>query len=960
VSKHSRVVSAFLACSAGCVFAWSALAQTAESGQTGSSGVEEVVVTGTRIITTGYNQPTPVTVATTEDLLKATPTDLPDALNTLPQFSNSSSPSRSSHNFVSSTTNDNGDVLNLRGVGGQRTLILFDGIRVPPTTYAGTVDVDIIPQMLVQKTDIVTAGASAVYGSDAVAGVVNFVLDRNFTGVKVEGDYGLSQRDDNQNYRVGIAAGFKLFDDRAHLLVSAETYDNKGMLRSDRDAANRNYVYVGSVVGKAAPGTAANPYISVPGVSIAASSATGLMLSGPLAGSQFAPGGTGVVPFNAGTPTGTPGYFANGDGLVIPLDVTANAPLNTKKAFARYSMEVVPDVNAHVQGLYSRSKLDYIIEANGFIVPTGATLFSGNPYLPADLQSAMTTSGMDSTLVDKYPFGPSPDTSEITNFYMINAGLDGKLGSNWKWNVDFTHGHSKYDVDQHNTLNWRNTFAAIDVVTGPGGTPVCAASLSTDPTIAARYANCKPLNLLNESSTPQGLAYALGTSSYEAIVKQDSAQVSLQGDVYDLPAGPIGAAVGGEYRNERLDLTSNSDPALLDTTAQQNAYFAGLRGVPAGLGQFYWLTNTGTAHGSVNVKEAFVELSVPILKDQPFAQSVGVSTAGRYTDYSTSGSVETWKLGATWAPISDISFRATLSEDIRAPTVYDLFAGAQFGIGQLYDPVTNTTANLQTIQSGNSKLAPEKGRTTTAGIVLSPSFLTGFNASLDWYRLDITGAIGAVAAQTLVNNCVNSGGTSPACAYISRPTPTSFPTSVTLSPQNSQELLTEGWDFDASYRMPVGPGNMTARLYTNYLERYVNPVVGVDAAGNSVNLAGYTVSQTFAYPRIRSTLQLDYKIANFDIFASEQFIGPSNQNPPVADSVHVNPGIAAVWYTNLTLDYGTSFQGADTHVFFTVNNLMDRQFPIIPGTIPGLNIPTAISLYDTVGRAFTVGVRVKF
>ena len=153
------------------------------------------------------------------------------------------------------------------------------------------------------------------------------------------------------------------------------------------------------------------------------------MLSGPLAGQQFAPGGTGVVPFNSGTPTGTPGYFANGDGLVIPLDVTANAPLNTKKAFGRFSLDVTPDINAHVQGVYSRSRIDYIIEANGFIVPTGATLFSGNPYLPADLQGAMDGSGMDSALVDKYPFGPSPDTSEVTNFYMANVGLEGKFGS---------------------------------------------------------------------------------------------------------------------------------------------------------------------------------------------------------------------------------------------------------------------------------------------------------------------------------------------------------------------------------------------------------------------------------------------------------------------------------------------------------------------------------------------------
>ena len=432
--------------------------------------------------------------------------------------------------------------------------------------------------------------------------------------------------------------------------------------------------------------------------------------------------------------------------------------------------------------------------------------------------------------------------------------------------------------------------------------------------------------------------------------------VSLQGDIWQLPAGPLGAAVGGEYRNERLDLDSNSNPGLLDTPALQSAYFAGLRGVPAGLAQFYWLTNTGVAHGSVNVKEGFVELSAPILKDAPVVKSLDFSAAGRYTDYSTSGSVKTWKLGATYAPVSDILFRGTLSQDIRAPTVYDLFAGPQFGIGQLYDPVTNTTANLQTITSGNSKLAPEKGRTTTVGFVLAPRALPGFNASVDWYRLDISGAVGTIAAQVIVNDCFNSNNTSPECAFVSRPTPTSFPTSVTLSPLNSGTLLTEGWDFDVSYKSLVGPGNLTARLYANYLQRFVNPVLG---SGDS-NLAGYAVTQTAAYPHIRSTLNVDYRLGAFDIFAAEQFIGPMNQNAPIQNNIHLDPGVPAVWYTNLTLDYALPVERVDGHVFFTVNNLFDKQFPIIPGAIPGLNVPTALVLYDTVGRAFTLGVRVKF
>jgi len=174
----------------------------------------------------------------------------------------------------------------------------------------------------------------------------------------------------------------------------------------------------------------------------------------------------------------------------------------------------------------------------------------------------------------------------------------------------------------------------------------------------------------------------------------------------------------------------------------------------------------------------------------------------------------------------------------------------------------------------------------------------------------------------IVNDCFNSGGTSPECAFITRPTPTSFPTAVTLSPLNSQTLLTEGLDFDASYSTVAGPGKLTARLYANYLERFVNPQLGT-----SGNLAGYAVSQTAVYPHIRATLALDYRLGSFDIFAAEQFIGPMNLNPPIPNDIHVNPDVASVWFTNATLDYATPFEKADAHVFLTVSNLFDKQFP---------------------------------
>jgi iron complex outermembrane recepter protein len=925
-----------------------------------ADSLQEVTVTGTRIVTNGYAQPTPVTVASTVDLLKSTPSDIPDALNdTLPQFLDSSSAARSTHNNPNSGLS--GDILNLRGVGGYETLILFDGIRMPPTTYLGSTDVDVLPEALVQRVDVVTGGASAVYGSDAVAGVVNFVLDKKFTGVKADFQGGTSDHADNSNYRLSLAGGTDLFGGDGHILASIETYHNNGMLRSQRSESNDNYLYAGSVPGSAAaPGSAANPYTMWKNTSIAISAPTGWITSGPQAGNVFTNNYTALRPFNPGTPTGSPGYYANnGDGLAIPSFDTAISPLDTKKAFVYLEYNLTPDIQVHVQGIASRSAQQFFSEANGFLPPTEGTIFSGNPYLPGFVQNALTGAGAQSFQMAIYPWGPIPDTHEATTFYQVAAGLNGKFGDGWTWNVDYDHARSKDYLAQFNTMNWANTLAAMDAVTNPAtGQPACYASLSANSAIAAKYANCSPLNVFNPSATPAGEAYAFGTSWMNAINVEDIVDASLQGKLFALPAGKVAFSIGAEYRNQTLDLTSNSNPSLLETPAENAAYFQGLRGVPANTGA-WWLLNQGTAAGSENVKEGFAELQVPLLKDLPLAKSMDFSAAGRYTDYSTSGSVKTWKLGLTYSPMADLLLRGTLSADIRAPTLFQLFAGPQVLEGQLYDPVTNKTANTFTVSSGSGDLKPERGRTLTYGGVYSPSYVPGLSVALDYYVLNITGAINSLSNQQIVNDCYTLGPTSPECALITRATPTSFPSQVATVPTNTAFLRTTGFDLDSSYKTAVGPGILTGRLYGNYLWHYISQQ---DATAPVYDFAGYgqTGDQPTAYPHMRGTLSMDYAIGPWDAFVSERMIGAWSLNWPQPDNTFVSPHVPAVFYTNTTITYKLPVDQLDSHVYLTVSNLFDKNFPLIPGTVPGLNLPTMITLYDQIGRAFTLGVNFKF
>lgn len=966
--------------------------QGAEGGNASAAAVDtpSIIVTGTRIVRDGYTAPTPVTVATTDDLLKTTPASIPDALNKLPQFGNSLSPGKSANNFASIPIH--GNVLNLRSLGTPsnnpkgplRTLILFDGIRVPPTSYVGTVDTNVLPQLLMQRVDVVTGGASAGYGSDAVAGVVNFVLDKGFTGIKGVAQAGISQRGDNANQRLGVAGGWDFAGGRGHILLSAEYYNNEGMLRSDRDIGNKSYVFVGANPGAGAPGTAANPYTIASNVLISALAPNGRIVGSSVTGNPF----VGQVinndgttrPFDTGTATGTTGFQIGGDGYGIPANNAAISPYKTYQGFGRVSYDLTPDINAYVQGIWSRTDMSYTTMQNSLIPPSGAVnIYKGNPYLSAALDASLTSADDYITVGQTQAGQPQPRADERTDFWMATAGLQGSVGA-FKWTLSYTHGETKHKMDNSGLYDYQKLYAAADVVTDPvSGQPTCRVLL--DPTYASMYAGCKPIDVLHgnpNASTPEGYAYATGTSSYRARLKQDSIEASFSGSLFELPAGPVDFAIGAEYRKVSLDLTSNADPATLfgstpaETAAIRAEYFAGLRGVPSGA-LYYWLNNVGVANGSVNVKEAYAELAVPVLRDTPFFQELSLNGAARITDYSTSGTVKTWKVGATWKPVDDLLLRSTLSRDIRAPNLFELYAGAQSGIGIVNDvqitdgsgnPVygSGQNVNVSSVTSGNRDLQPEIGKTLTIGGVYSPSYLPGFSFSVDYYRIKVTGIIETLTAQQILTNCYNAGGSGAVeCGLIDRDTPTSFPSRVRIVPANIAFLKTAGLDFDASYRTGLGNGALGLRLYANYLDKFdAQQYTGAPIA----HYAGVSVvsSNPAGFPRWRGSLTVDYTNGPFGVTVSEQYIGKMRLDiPGGANRISfVDDHVSPVWYTDLSMRFTIPNGKGNFELFGNVNNLFDKDPPLIPGTVPGVNLPTNIAVYDFVGRAFTAGVRFKF
>lgn len=941
------------------VLAWAApgfaLAQTTTAPAADAAAPEadaapkdgEILVTGSRVVRDGYEQPTPVTVADVADLERATPTNLPDALNKLPQFANSVSP-RGNSNLLGNS-GEHGNILDLRGVGGTRVLILLNGVRVPPTSYKGAVDSNTIPQLFVKRVDVVTAGASAVYGSDAVSGVVNYVLDTKFTGVKGVAQYGQSTRGDLGNVRYALGGGMDFADGRGHVIASAEYFHSDPVARGARIYGGDAYMAVGSVVGStSAAGTAANPLIFAANVRSLQLSYEGLITASTPAGlaiSKFLPGGA-AVPVTRGAATGTNNTFIGGDGYFAGGSNTLSPELTTAQAFGRISFDVSDDFRVYAQGNYARSDTQYNTQAQSIL---GFTIFSGNAFLDPAIQSHLGPTG-SFTLFRYFDDRGPIVTKERVNSSMIGAGAEGKLGS-WSWNLDYTHGNSVTNMNQHG-FQIQRLAASLDAVRDTSGNIVCRVTL-TNPGL---YNGCVPFNAFGPGATSDAaFEYALGDSKYRGQNTTDNVGLAFRGPVFQLPAGPLDVAIGAEYRHQKLAVTSNSDPAVVPD-------FTGLRGIPATRRQTFNNTNVGLANGSVSVKEAFVEVNAPIFRDTPGLQELSLNAAGRLTDYSTSGQVKTWKVGAVWKPIEDITFRIARSRDIRAPSLFELFAGVQTNPTTLNDPHTNVSASFRVVSGGNSNLKPEIGDTFSAGVVLRPSFLPDFSMSVDYYTLRIEGAITTQSVSDILNECELSNGISATCDLIQRPLPfadrsiANFPIQVSTVSQNISFLETSGFDIDASYRTPLAGGKLQLRAYINIVKKFLQQN---NTTSPIYDYAGYGANGTLAAarPKFKANFSVNYELGRVGIFVQENVIGKMKIGPT---QVYAVPDIKPVAYTDMTLTYKMPVPG-DPTLFFTVTNMFDRKPPIVAAPAsPGLYYPTLYTLYDIIGRTVTGGIRFKF
>jgi outer membrane receptor protein involved in Fe transport len=930
-----------------------AAAQTSASADSTANSEEltEVVVTGSRVIKNGDASPTPVTVVAADDVLRVRPTTIAEALNTLPTFSGSRGQLSNPNSGTASQMgggNSAGNYLNLRNMGPVRTLVLFDGHRVPPTNVTGVVDVDMIPQQLLQRVDVVTGGASAVYGSDAVTGVVNFITDRNFNGVKAHAQYGQTQRHDDLSYNAGIAAGTDVFGGRGHIEGSYEYRNDQGIdARSSRDPDHK----VWSVQGQ---GSAAVPYYLTPYARVNNQTFGGLITSGVLNGQTFNQNGV-LSAFSHGTASGTAGIEIGGDG--IWYDTTLKSPLRSNQLFGRFDYAVTDTIHAYAE-LAGNDKRNSVYTTWDNL--NNVVISASDAYLPQVYRNQLAAANQASFTFRKSMMDvPRNQTTADERQLFVNAGLEGKFGNDYRWELGLVHSTARLQQTNTNINNGR-LAAALDAVTS-NGQVVCNVTVSNP----GLYPGCVPLNPFGPTmDDPAAVGYYTNNTLFTAHTRMDDLSGSVSGAPFSTWSGPVNMALSAEWRKLTYSAASNALPTdLLSCT--------GLR-FNCGATTATWnSTVAGRSEVEQSVKEGAFEFDLPLLKDQLLARALNLNGAARYTSYSTSGNYTTWKVGLDWQIIDAIRLRGTRSRDIRAPTLDDLYSPTSVTVGGFTDLLTNQApTNVTQIAGGNPNLTAEQGNTWTGGVVFKPTRWADFSMAVDYFDIKVTNAILQLLPinATYQRTCNQSLGTSPYCQLYVRPfpytdtSPANTVTTVYTKQINIAEQDTNGVDFEVNYATHMLGRPASLRLLTTYQPniQYIQPgIVTLNQGGAAFGTNGVT-----AAPVWRSTLFLRFSpIENFTVDLETRWrtsLRLSGDPTHVISTGRVPPAS----FTDLSLAYQLrSRWWKESELFLTVTNLFDKTAPPAAfyggQTIPGQQ--TAFVLYDDpLGRAFTAGVRVRF
>ena len=971
------------------------LAQDTDTAATDAAANDEevIVVTGSRIARPELALPNPVVALDSANIQESGKVNLTDFLADQPALIGSQTSTFSAGSNLSNAQEVGVNFLNLRNLGVSRTLVLVDGRRhVAGSPGTAAVDINTIPTDLVQSVDILTGGASAIYGADGVSGVVNFKLIRDFEGLRLRGQTSISQRGDAGNRFAAATFGKNFADDRANITLAYEFNEQDRFRQTQR----LNYGLTGPsmrLVPNPAEGPPGSPednptvpdYIFLNDLRWADSSPGGAVdLDG-----DFAPDFTGEgTVYDVGTYIPRSAFTVGGDSTPQESYFGDYLPY-TRRHIANVlgSFEVSPALKLRAEGKYVRST------AYTFAQPTYdfyTTLFADNAYLNQRFGGAVVGDAMISR--DNFDFGIRRYELE-RELWRTVLGAEGEITPHLNYDVSYVFGQSTQRSTNRNDRISDRYYAALDAVVNPAnGQVTCRINLPGQTDVQWSTYNgtnwdgvirtfqpgqCIPLNILGEGTPSQeALDWVTVDHSDFARIKQHVVSGYLSGDsggFFELPGGPIGFALGAEYRKESSNYVPSdySLAGVLDDNA------------PARIDR-----------GSFDVKEAFGEINIPILADVPGAETLSIGGALRFSDYSTIGTTTTWNVNGVYAPLPDISFRGTYSEAVRAPNITELFAGGSGTYEFITDPCgpevrgqgtqyreANCNAALSAVgidifettgtpptfvfdpnaapfgpaqssllgfQGGNPELDEETAKTWTVGTVIRPRFVPGLTITADWYDIELKNAIQYSTAQDIVDLCYDQPTLDNIyCENTARDPSSGFISDFTIIPQNVAAFSTAGLEMTVNYRFEPGDfGRFNLHLTGGYLdELQFVPSVGADPE-NELDSAAYPAPRftaVFDLNWTKGPVTINYGINWWDktrrVTREQEADQPDYTAPQYI-------WYKARWEHELYASYNFDDQ---YEIYAGINNLFDTK-----PDVGAIGYPVS-----AVGRSFYLGVKAK-
>jgi iron complex outermembrane recepter protein len=972
---------------------------------------EEIVVTGTRIARPGLTAPNPVTVLNSESIAMTGLQSTIDILSQLPQTQMNLQPSNNQR-----FTNGVGvSFTNLRGLGEYRTLTLVDGRRHIGSLSGrngsgGTslVDTNVISPSLIDRVEIVTGGTSAIYGADAVAGVVNFILKKNYEGAEIGGQYGQSGHGDAKTTNVNGLIGANFGSKRGNITFAFDYNHDTGLLARDRDYALCTKSLVANPASlTGTDGIPNNVTQACTASSIMAQTATvrtDVAGAGPY-GWTFTPDGSQAVRFNRGTMLNPPGsrlggtiggtVSVGGAGVNTTEDLQLRTPNTRMIANTLLNYEIANKVGpietinffADVKYAGSRGSSTNTPHFNNGAAPTtdpfdrsvdsaqaAFLIKADNPFVPANFRSLV---GNSSFALNRYnkDWAVRDGKAEYEYFRGV-AGLNGTLVNGWKYEAYYNYGRNStnfYNVDRvENRLRQQ-----IDAVRLPTGEIVCR-------DVNARAAGCVPINPFRTAPLSQAqYNYAYTLTHENDVLTQQNAVVNLSGDAFKFATpfsgtvAPVGFAVGFEWRKE----TGNSQQDFQTQTGQ------------------YWGNQGSPVVGRYDVREYYAELNVPLLRDLAFVKSLDIDAAYRFSDYSTSGAVNTWNVAVNYAITSDVKLRGSTARAVRAPNIDELFSGFSDDFSGITDPCStnninggprpaNRIANCRAAgvpatynqtdfpnapvrSGGNSALKPEKARTWTAGVVLTPSFIPGFTFTADYWFVKIRDGIQTLPRNAIISNCYDSGSlNNPFCGNVVR-NPNGSLRFVTAQVINVGQESVRGVDFEANYSFDLDRVGMqnAGSLSFQALMTWVPQNTVIALPGDpTFNLYR---SGVVGFPTVKGNLRTMWDFRDMTLALNARYVGSAELFPNQTNANGVYEAadfnkIKPYWYFDLSGRYRWN----NVTLFAGINNLFDKEPPQVPFLFTGsnqnganlgnANVGDAASTYSNVGRFFFMGTKVKF